>query len=185
MGKIVRLNESDLVGLIKNVINETVSVGNLTKSNNNIMGLTSYVTRYLEREGLKDVKESTVQKYLNLLSEELNKKNPQTLSLIKNKQFEKIGDLYMSTLEKTFYTFFDDEIGFIKRNTIRLMFTKEELSGNIKPHQIGNLISAILSESIESFPIDEDSITIIRRYIHGKRINLSEKLINWSMSRIY
>jgi len=185
MKKVIRLTESDLVGLIKNLINETVSVDNLTKSNNKIMGMTSYVTKYLKRQGLKDIDESTVQKGLNLLSKELNKQNLQTLSLIKNKQFEKIGELYMSVFEKTFYTFFDDEVGFLKKNMIRLMISKEEILGNIKPSQIGNLINLILSESIESFPIDDNSITTIRRYINSKRIVLSEKLINWSISQIY
>jgi hypothetical protein len=157
----------------------------VSKANNKIKGLSSYVVRGLSNYGV-NTNENVVQEYLNKIVDNLSKQNSNIVTLINNKRpSSEIGNVYLTTIMNTFYQIFNSEVGWTKKLIIRNSMKKEEFMKKVKPHMIGSLIYHIITESTNSLPLDTTKIQELRGYIQSKRISNAERLINWMVTKIY
>jgi len=167
------------------IVLENVTASSINKANNKIKGLSSYIVRSLSNYGVI-IKENVVQKYLNQIVNNLNEKNSNITTLINNKRpSSEIGNVYLTTLANTFYQVFNSEVGWTKILAIRKLINKEEFKKKVRPHMIGSLIYNIITESTNSLPLDTTKIRELREYIKNNRISNGERLINWTITKIY
>jgi hypothetical protein len=163
----------------------TASPDIVSKANNKIKGLSRDVVRSLNRYGI-NIKENEVQKHLNQIVDNLNKKNSNIATLINNKRpSSEIGNVYLTTIVNTFYQIFNSEVGWAKRLTIRNLVNKKDFNKKVQPHMIYYLIRNIITESTNSLPLLGYQKEEISGYIENNGHPTAKKLINWMITKIY
>jgi len=163
----------------------TASPDIINKANNKIKGLSRDVVRDLNRYGV-NIKENEIQKHLNQIVDNLNKKNSNIATLINNKRpSSEIGNVYLTTMVDTFYQIFNSEVGGVKRLAIRNLVNKKDFDKKVKPHMVHYLIRDIITESTNSLPLLGYQKEEISRYINNNGHPTAKKLINWMITKIY
>lgn len=189
MKKVVRLTESDLMRIVKRVINESddVSLNKINNSFNNILSskIKNEVSENISSSFKIDKKQ--IQKYsdemLTNFKKELDLNKESFLKSYKNNDLNSISTIYFNSLEKAILKTIQYKVGVILKNLIKLKYNKKSFIESIKnkPNKVGNPIHRIITTVSEVLYPNRE----LHRPLSEKRIPYAEKILNWVYSYLY
>lgn len=194
MKKVIKLTESDLTYIIKQVISEeigykssvlseSVTPNVVSSANNQIKNLSGFVSRRFKGKGII-VQDEEIQPYLNTYVNELNKKSLYITNLLNKKSPAKeIAKVYTSTLIYVFNQLFTQEMSWGKRMLVRSMVNKKDL----EKYKIGiwSIPFNVIIEAVDSLPIDQTKKDEIRKVLFNDKASYSFDLVDYAIKTIY
>ena len=183
MKKVIRLTESDLGFVIKQIISESIKLNDIINANNKMKGMSDFIIKRLEGKGLV-IEKNSIQPWINLYVDEMNKKSRQIYDLInQNKPVEYISQIYISTFISFFHQKFAEEFNWAKKKLVRHTVETEKMESYFGG--IWQIPIQVMYAAVDSLPIDEIKKEKIKKNMFNKKFTFSTDLVNYAMKEIY